>query len=531
MSSSALMAGLTEKPAFSADLKRQAWASVGAPIFALVAVVLVMALGLLRYFATEQDRVFASNSQQLVSNEIQGHITDVRDLSLDWSNWQAAYDNITKSWNPAWVKEIFFTDLVEYVHIARAGETRYSSAAALTPANLQAIDAALSKHFKASALTLDSDQVFHAGNTLFILSTKPVLPAEGSGPIRDQVALIRVLDAAKLKKLGESLGLENLRVAPNAQNLSQRSAAQLHLSGTTLIWDHEHPGSVGFSSLALFVLSWLVLAGVLAWFVARGQVRKQILMASAQQASSESSRLKSQFLFTMSHELRTPLNSIIGYSDILEEDLEKAPEIASPEDARRIRRAADHLLTLINEVLDLSTIESGKFKLNPGPVRIDSILQGVADAVRPLAAKQGTSIAINVEAEIPILAIDGLRLKQCVFNLASNACKFTQSGQVHIRAYLEGNQANRNLCIAVADTGIGIAPENQARLFVPFVQVDGTATRSQEGTGLGLAITKKLAQAMGGDVTLVSTPGLGSTFTLRIEAQSVDENTFQSIPT
>lgn len=529
MSSSVLMARLTQEPTLTGELKRRAWVSVGAPIFGLVSVVLVMALGLLTHFATEQDRAFESNSQQLVSNEINGHITHVRELSLDWSHWQAGYDNVTKSWNQAWVEETFFSELVDYVRIARAGEARYSSAAALTPANLQAIDAVLSKDNEASAVTMDDDKVFHAGNTLFIMSTKPVLPENGSGPIRDQIVLIRVFDPAKLKKLGESLGLENLRVAPNSQDLSQRSVVHLNLTGVTLIWDHEHPGSVGFSGLAVLVLSWVILAGALAWFVARGQVRKQIMMASAQQASLESSRLKSQFLYTMSHELRTPLNSIIGYSDILEEDLEKSPEIASPEDARRIRRAADHLLTLISEVLDLSAIESGKFKLNPGPVRVESILHGVADALRPLGAKQSTSIAISVEGEIPILAIDGLRLKQCVFNLASNACKFTQNGQVHIRASMDGNQANRHLCIAVSDTGIGITPDDQARLFQPFVQVDGTATRSQEGTGLGLAITKKLAQAMGGDVTLVSTPDVGSTFTLCIEAQSVDEPTFQPL--
>jgi signal transduction histidine kinase len=266
------------------------------------------------------------------------------------------------------------------------------------------------------------------------------------------------------------------------------------------------------------VLSLVALAGALAWLVARAQVNKQIALASKQQASLESSRLKSQFLFTMSHELRTPLNSIIGYSEMLEEDLERAPEMASPDDVRRIRLAADHLLNLITEVLDLSAIESGKFKLSPTPVDIGALIHDVAETVRPIGAKQGTSIETTLDGDIPILMIDGLRLKQCVLNLASNACKFTQNGQVNISVDLDKSNPNPTLRVVVADTGIGIMPEHQARLFQPFVQVDNSATRAHEGTGLGLVITQKLAQAMGGDVTLSSTPGVGSIFTLSVTA-------------
>jgi signal transduction histidine kinase len=262
---------------------------------------------------------------------------------------------------------------------------------------------------------------------------------------------------------------------------------------------------------------------MLAFVVARRQVHKQIALASAQQASLEASRLKSQFLFTMSHELRTPLNSIIGYSELLEEDLAQAPEMASPDDARRIRGAADHLLTLINEVLDLSAIESGKLTLNKAPVDVGVILQEVADSVRPIGAKQGTSVSISLEKDIPSLEIDGQRLQQCALHLASNACKFTQNGQVEISASMEGESDNPKLKIVVADNGIGITPEIQSRLFQPFVQVDNSATRVQEGTGLGLAITQKLAQAMGGSVELDSAPGKGSIFTLTINADLTDQ--------
>lgn len=502
----------------SAELRRQAWASVGVPIFALVSIVLVMALGLLTYFAQAQDREFEANSRQLVANEIDGHVNSVRDLALDWGNWQAAYDGITRRWDGAWVKETYFTDLVDHVRIVRDNQMRYVWLAAGTNPDSDPINAVLAAEYARSAVPTATTHIFRSGNTLMIMSSHPVTPEQSSGPIRDKLVLIRALDRAELTALGAALGLTNFRIRTNREETSHEPVVSLDIGSVTLLWDHESPGSVGFSKLALLVVSWVSLVGTLAWFVARRQVHKQIALASSQQASLEASRLKSQFLFTMSHELRTPLNSIIGYSEILEEDLETAPTIASPDDARRIRSAADHLLTLINEVLDLSAIESGKFKLNPSPVDIRTILQEVADTVRPAAAKLGTSVRICVGEDIPTLSIDGLRLKQCVLNLASNACKFTQDGEVHISASMKAVEGDPTLVVVVADTGIGITQEDQARLFQPFSQLDDGATRAQDGTGLGLVITQKIARAMGGEVSVQSSPGLGATFTLSISA-------------
>jgi len=501
-----------------AELRKQAWASVGVPIFALVSVVLVMALGLLTHFAKAEDEAFEANSRQLVTNEFSGQTLRLQDLTMDWGHWQDAYDKITTRWDDAWIKGTFFSELVAHVWIVRDGQMRYSWVMDGIPANTTAIDAIIKKNHKASAIPQPSIDVFVSGNILFILSTHPIMPETGNEPIRDSLVMIDALDQAKLKSLGETLGLENLRFASSAQEGAYNSVVSLDVSGVKLIWDHERPGSAEFSRLAFLVLSLVALAGAFAWLVAHAQVNKQIALASAQQASLESSRLKSQFLFTMSHELRTPLNSIIGYSEMLEEDLERAPEMASPNDVRRIRFAADHLLNLITEVLDLSAIESGKFKLDPSPVDIGVLLHDVAEIVRPIGAKQGTSVATTVDGDIPILMIDGLRLKQCVLNLASNACKFTQNGQVDICVDLDKSNLNPMLRVVVADSGIGIMPEHQARLFQPFVQVDNSATRAHEGTGLGLVITQKLAQAMGGDVMLSSIPGVGSTFTLSVPA-------------
>jgi len=239
---------------------------------------------------------------------------------------------------------------------------------------------------------------------------------------------------------------------------------------------------------------------------------------------------KSQFLTTMSHELRTPLNAIIGYAEILEEDLEEAPEEANADDARRIRRAARHLLVLINEVLDLSKIEAGRLELIYEPVDIAALLREVEETVRPIGAGNGNTVVLDIVGRIPTLETDAARLKQCLLNLATNACKFTKSGRVTIRAAIENRGGASVLEVAVVDTGIGISQEDQERLFQPFVQVDGAETRMQDGTGLGLVITRKLAQAMGGDVSLVSTQGLGSTFTLTIAAQPFVEAPPQSAP-
>ena len=274
-----------------------------------------------------------------------------------------------------------------------------------------------------------------------------------------------------------------------------------------------------------WVAMFLTAQGVVAMLMATRDRNRLAITAErhekARHVAEEASVAKSQFLATMSHELRTPLNAIIGYAEILEEDLDDQPERADPDDARRIRRAARHLLTLINEVLDLSKIESGRLEMISGPVDIGALLRDVEETVRPIGSGNGNRVALDVVGAIPMLDTDGARLKQCLLNLATNACKFTRNGRITIRAGLEMRNGASMLEVAVIDTGIGIKPEDQGRLFSPFVQVDGSETRAQDGTGLGLVITRKLARAMGGDVSMISTPGVGSTFTLTVKATPI----------
>lgn len=236
------------------------------------------------------------------------------------------------------------------------------------------------------------------------------------------------------------------------------------------------------------------------------------LEAEAERASAvAANKAKSAFLAIMSHELRTPLNAVIGYAEILEEDLQGANQAQSRADAERIKGAGKHLLSVINQILDLSKIEAGSMETEAIAYSPAAILQEVADTIRPILENNGNVLAIQA-APITQAFGDPMRLRQCLFNLASNAAKFTSNGVVT----LELKQRGDHLLFQVKDNGIGMTAEQVTRIFDPFVQADDSTTRKFGGTGLGLAITRKLARLMGGDVTVSSETDVGSMFELTI---------------
>jgi adenylate cyclase len=242
---------------------------------------------------------------------------------------------------------------------------------------------------------------------------------------------------------------------------------------------------------------------------------EETLTAARDQAEAMS-RTKSSFLANMSHELRTPLNAIIGLTDMMVSNAPRFGTEKAAEPLRRVRRAGEHLLDLINQVLDLSKIEAGKLDLNLETVKISPLIDEVVGTVRGLAEQNKNRLIVEYPPDIAPLLVDSLRLRQILFNLLSNACKFTKDGEVSLHV-TPVSVAGRNwMDFAVADTGIGMTPEQVNNLFEEFVQADQTTARKYGGTGLGLAITRKLCRMMGGDTLVTSEIGKGSTFVARL---------------
>jgi signal transduction histidine kinase/CheY-like chemotaxis protein len=232
------------------------------------------------------------------------------------------------------------------------------------------------------------------------------------------------------------------------------------------------------------------------------------------------SQHKSQFLASMSHELRTPLNAIIGLTEMMVTNAARFGTEKAQEPLQRVHRAGTHLLSLINQVLDLSKIEAGKLELSPESVNLARLIDEVIGTARQLAEQNKNRLVVESPENLGSLTVDPMRLRQILLNLLSNACKFTKQGEVtlRMRKVVDGRDW---IELAVADTGIGMTPEQQAKLFEEFTQADSSTAQRYGGTGLGLAIARKLARMMGGDVTVTSEPGKGSVFTARLPS-SVD---------
>jgi signal transduction histidine kinase len=224
----------------------------------------------------------------------------------------------------------------------------------------------------------------------------------------------------------------------------------------------------------------------------------------------EANRLKSEFLANMSHELRTPLNAIIGFADLLYNDQVPASAPTHKEFLGHIRTSGQHLLELINDILDLSKVEAGKLEFFPESIDLAHTIDEVTSVLHGTAAVKQIGVTVEIEPGLGPLVLDPARLKQVLYNYLANALKFTPpGGHITVRAVSEGAAKFR---LEVADTGIGISPSDCRRLFREFEQLDAGTGKSHPGTGLGLALTKRLAEAQGGKVGVQSTPGVGSIF-------------------
>lgn len=249
--------------------------------------------------------------------------------------------------------------------------------------------------------------------------------------------------------------------------------------------------------------------------------RRQIELEQAREEAEAANRTKSQFLANMSHELRTPLNAIIGIAEMLHEETLEQPDNAFSEPVGRIVRAGKHLLMLINDILDLSKIEAGKLDLYPEELDVAALVGELGKTTQSIADKNRNRLIVDCPADIGAMRADSTRLRQVLLNLLSNACKFTEDGEIRLTAAREADGSTGWLVFTVADTGIGMTAEQVARLFQEFSQADSSTTRKYGGSGLGLAISQRLCRAMGGEVTVASMPGRGAAFTVRLPDQAV----------
>lgn len=473
----------------------------------LVALALAGLLGTLFYIAHRADAATEAQEQAQLANGLNVGVSEVASVAREYAQYGYLRDEQATA--------LKLDDKGNVISVAGA-DTALASPIVANARPLVVSVRGLATETDQSA-TVEKIEVGKIAGKLFALCVTPA-----PKPQRGMIVVARRIDESFLALMADRLLLNNLVLADRLSTPNGEAfipiADQNGKALAFLVWQPRKPGSeILEGALWPMVLLVVILGGVGAIAYRRGRalVASHMSAEIARQTAEKASQTKSQFIANMSHELRTPLNAIIGYSEIV---LEDQPNGESAADIKRVLSAARHLLSLINDILDVSKVEAGGLALHSENVDLNGMLADVVNSVRPAAAANRTNINTHIAANAPSsFASDGLRLRQCLMNLLSNAVKFTVDGNITIRVAPTFVDQAHGLKVEVEDTGIGMTAEQMARLFQPFAQADESLTRKYGGTGLGLMLTRNLARAMGGDVTLNSTPGKGSIFTLTVK--------------
>jgi len=318
-----------------------------------------------------------------------------------------------------------------------------------------------------------------------------------------------------------ALGDARLLVAPDEreriENFGTERAAGRYVPTTYEFRLLKKDGSEIWVSNHAFMIEWDGLSCICATlFDVTSQKTASETLEKAKEAADTANRAKSDFLARMSHELRTPLNSIIGLSEMLLEEATENEDADYQEPLERINRSGDHLLLLINDILDISKIEAGRMELHLEEFNVATLVDQIRSTTVPLAEKNGNRLIVTCDSAVKKMQSDAVRVRQLLINLLSNACKFTENGEVRLDVRREQVEENASVYFEVYDTGIGIDAAKIPHLFEDFTQADPSTTRKYGGTGLGLAICRRLCSLMGGRITVTSELGEGALFTVQL---------------
>jgi signal transduction histidine kinase len=515
----------------------------GWPIASLVALVGLAVFVLLADIARDQDNTYETTTRNFVAQSTANWVETNAAISNEYSLWNDAYENITLRDDQQWMKDNYFSENASAVAIVRPNVgLRFifinENSATLTDVLKSYSYSMETYEHKAyqlnpskQSIKITPKGIFRMGDNLASVAAQPIRPdanytgkLPSAGQPIDLIITIQIIDSTKVEAISKSFGLRDvkLHLGPRQGSMASGRIAFDIVSNSGeylgwIDWAHLKPGSTAFTQRILPISIGLAFVGFLTLLVTYRLLANQVkLSEAAQKSAEEASKTKSNFLANISHELRTPLNAIIGYSEIIEEDCLQTGATQTATDAHKVIGSAQHLLGLINDLLDHSKIEAGKMDLNPTLIELAPLFVGVGDALSSVIAKNNSQFVLNIDPLIGDAVLDGMRLKQCLLNLVSNAAKFTHDGVITLSARAVHQNGVEHLRIAVRDSGIGMSGETLGRLFAPFVQAEASTASKFGGTGLGLVITRALIEAMGGSVAVESQLGEGSTFIILI---------------